>query len=263
MTKKYAMDFIELMERSPKPRQSGLTLVRDPGMGTLQTRAFLESAAEYVDYIKFRNVTPRLFSEELIKDKIKLNQEFNVKVFTGGIYFEIAYLQGVIDQAFEYAAEMGFDAAEISDNLVPITMEQKIDFVKRCGSKGLEVFFEWGKKYPEKPLVVEEAAEEIMSLIDAGVSRVIVEESEIDQLLGKKCEKKEAERLFQLFDKVGIDKLVLEISTQEQEVWLLQNFGRDINLGPNIAPDEVVWLEAMRRGLGRKVNYSALDKWLK
>ena len=260
MTKKYAMDFIDMMERSGKPRESGLTLVRDPGMGAMQTRAFLESAAEYVDYVKFRNITPRLFSEESMCEKIKINHEYEVKVFTGGIYFEFAYMQGCVEQAFQYAVEMGFDASEISDNIVPISFAEKIQYVKQCKALGLQVFYEWGKKYPTEALIVDEAAQEIEDLLEAGVSKVIMEESELDQLLGKRGEKQEAERLGELFARVGIDKLILETSGEAQEIWLLTHYGKDINLGPNIAPDEVVWLEAMRRGLGRKVKYTALDR---
>jgi phosphosulfolactate synthase len=43
-------------------------------------------------------------------------------------------------------------------------------------------------------------------------------------------------------------QLVFEAPRKEQQVWFLQRFGRDVNLG-NIAPADVLSLETLRLGL--------------
>jgi len=259
---KYAMDFLEITERESKPRTSGLTLVRDPGMGLLETDAFLESAGFYVDYIKFRNVTPRLHSEALLKDKISKYKAYQIKTFAGGIYCEMANLQGIWKKALDYLVELNFDALEISDNIVPFTFQQKLDMVKEAQSLGLEVIFEWGKKWPNGPLDPTEAAKEINNLLDAGVSKVVLEEAELNVVLGPKADSPYANLLLELIDKVGQENLIMEAVESAQQIWLLKKFGPTINIGPNVNPDEVLWLEPMRRGIGRKVDYIALEKWL-
>jgi phosphosulfolactate synthase len=256
------MDFIEIAEREPKPRKVGLTLVRDPGMGLSEQRMFLESVGEFVDYIKFRNLTPRFFRESLISEKMELYRHYQVKVFTGGIFFEFAWLQGKLEQMYQFIERMGFEAIELSDNIIPISEEDKLFHAKRCADMGLEVIYEWGKKYPTEPLKVNVALREIEALFAKGVSKIILEAGEIDMLIGPKGEKESACLLTELIKRVGMDRIIPEVENDAQQTWLLKTFGPDVNLGPNINPDQVVWLEPMRRGLGRATHYSSMDKWL-
>jgi len=256
------MDFIEIAEREPKPRKVGLTLVRDPGMGLSEQRIFLESVGEFVDYIKFRNLTPRFFRESLISEKMELYRQHQVKVFTGGIFFEFAWLQGKLEQMYQFIERMGFEAIELSDNIIPISEEEKLIHAKRCADMGLEVIYEWGKKYPTQPLKVDDAVREIEALFAKGVSKIILEAGEIEMLIGPKGEKESAGLLTELIKRVGMDKIIPEVENDAQQTWLLKTFGPDVNLGPNINPDQVIWLEPMRRGLGRSTHYSSMDKWL-
>lgn len=104
---KYAYDFIEMEEGIPKPRTTGLTFIRDPGMGVREQRIYLEGSAAFLDYAKFRNVTPRMFPETLIKEKIDLYNEFDVGVMSGGMFFQFCWLQRKLDEYFNYIAEIG------------------------------------------------------------------------------------------------------------------------------------------------------------
>src|SRR3990167_4054921 len=106
-TMKQAMDFLSVIERAGKPRKNGLTLVRDPGFGLQLLRAHLETAAPFIDYAKVRNITPRLFPESLLIDKIALYREHDIEMFFGGIMFEAAYLEEKVDEAIGYAVRVG------------------------------------------------------------------------------------------------------------------------------------------------------------
>ena len=256
---KPAMDFIEILERSSKPRTSGLTLIHDPGFGLQMVRAHLETAAPYLDYAKMRNVTPRLFPESLLRDKIALYREFEVELMFGGIVFEMAYLQGNVDKAIAYATQVGVKTVEISENLISLPMEVKRNFVRRYCDKGLEVFYEVGKKFPTELLEPSRLADEIHQFIADGVSKIILEQAELSLLF-----KSEAGTavLKQLVSAVNPDLIIFETGNSEEEVWLINELGPDVNLGPNIKLDQVVWLEPTRRGLGRASGYTALTKYL-
>jgi phosphosulfolactate synthase len=257
------MDFLQIPERSGKPRSSGLTLVRDPGMGVHQVESFVESAGQYVDYVKFRNLTPRLHSEESLKQKIAIYQQADVPVFAGGIYIEMAFLQGVLDKALDYLREMKFDAVELSDNIVPFSIEQKLDIVRKCTDRGVTVLCEVGQKWPDKPFDVLGMAADIETLKEAGVSKVIIEEGEIDRMITGKGNTAETSKLFDLVERVGQDCLIFEAVRSDQQSMLIKNLGADVNIGPNVAPEEVLWLEPMRRGLGRSVGYFCMEPWMK
>ncbi len=255
-----AMDFLDIIERSNKPRKTGLTLVRDPGFGIEMLRAHLETAAPFIDYAKARNITPRLFPESLLLAKIELYRSHQVELFFGGIMFEAAYLQGKVDQAIAYVARLGVKTVEISDNMITLSIEDKLHFARRYLDAGIEVFYEWGKKYPTEPLEPAQAAKEIGRLLQLGVSKVIVEEAEILLLLTAEGGHALLKRLV---DAVGAQHLIFETATTEQQVWLMQELGPDVNLGPNISLEEVLWLEPTRRGLGRSSGYTALTRYMK
>lgn len=254
-----ALPFIEIVERSTKPRKAGLTLVHDPGFGPLMVRAHLESAAPYIDYAKMRNVTPRLFPERMLLDKVALYRDYEIEVLFGGIIFEMAYLQGHIPEAIAYAKKVGVTAVEISENLIDLPRKEKLEFVQRYRDSGVNVFYELGKKFPTEPLDPGGTAEEIHELLEAGVFKVILEQAELAILFGSEAG---TTVLRELVNAVSLEHVIFETGNSQEEVWLINALGPDVNLGPNIKLDQVVWLEPTRRGLGRTSGYTALSKYL-
>lgn len=259
---KYAMEFLKIRNRADKPRSTGLTLCRDPGHGVRLLELMLESAAPYVDYLKFRNVTSRLWSEEMFEQKIALAKKYDIKPFPGGIYGEMAFLQGTWEKAVDYLQEAGGNAFELSENYVTYTSEQKRDMLRRLDEKGFDVLFEWGRKTPNTPFDPAVAADQINEVLAAGASKIILEEGELDAVLGKDAKSGHAAKLDELFDRAGIENIILEATEPAQLKWLLMNYGSNVNLGPNLLLEQVLWIESDRRGLGRRVDWFAMDEWL-
>jgi phosphosulfolactate synthase len=257
-----AMSFLEIVEREAKPRRTGLTLVRDPGYGVKHLDGLLQTAAPFVDFIKYRNLTPRLWSESTFKAKNDLIKSYNIETLTGGIYGELAFLQGKWDQALDYLVEIGLTAFELSENYVTFEPRVKARMLKRLTDAGLIILYEWGRKKPEHPFDPGQTADDIRLVLDSGARYVILEEGEIDAVLGVDGSSPEAHRLRKLFDLVGFREIIRETTRPRQQAWLLRNFGINVNLGPNLLLDEVFWLESNRRGLSRTVEFFALDKWL-
>lgn len=260
---KYAYDFLEIPEGTKKPRQDGMTFVRDPGMGVTEMRMFLESSAAFLDYVKFRNVTPRLLPEELIKQKIALCHEFDVKVMSGGMFFQFSWLQRKLDEYFDYIAEVGYSAAEVSFGLTDIPRDDVLNSIHRLKDLGITPMFEWGRKYPTYEFDIDEAWDELKDVIDAGVGLVVFEQGELELAIdrGEKQKGTAKEPLVELAKRVGQERVVFEVNKNPHISWTLQTFGPRANLGPNLAPEQVLWIEPMRRGLGREVRYTALEKW--
>ncbi len=83
---RYAYDLIDIPERAGKPRTNGLALVRSPGMGLTAQRGFPEEAGNFVDYVKFASVTPRIYRESLFGEKFRLYRQHDVGAMSGGIF---------------------------------------------------------------------------------------------------------------------------------------------------------------------------------
>lgn len=132
---------------------------------------------------------------------------------------------------------------------------------KKAVSAGFEVVFEYGKKFDEEPINVDNAAKEIETLLKAGAKRIILERSQLDTTLGPKGEFPTAPRMQELVDRIGMAALVFEAETPAHMVYLLHTFGPDVNLGPNIAAEYVASnLEPARCGLGRAEGYSFFER---
>jgi phosphosulfolactate synthase len=260
-----AFNFINIPERSKKPRTVGLTLARDLGYGYVETESWLEAVGDIIDYVKIRHLFVLLMTEDkndLVRRKIDLYKRNQVEVNPGGIVFEMAVLSKSVPQTFKKLAELGFTAVEISENIVPLTLQDSLDYIKMAKDCGLKVLFEVGDKYPSNIFNVDVAADDINSMVAHGCDLCILEKSQIELCLGEKADNPNAERLKQLVERVGLEKIVFEAEASPHQVWLFKTFGPDVNLGPNLDKDVIAKLEPTRRTLSREGGYGYLSDQL-
>ncbi|MEX2452055.1 MAG: phosphosulfolactate synthase [Rhodospirillales bacterium] len=249
---RYSYPFLEIPARESKPRTLGKTMVHDGGLSPGHLGLILETAAPYIDYYKFQS-THCLIPEDITLTKAALCRENDIKLYMGGNIAELAWAQGTWEQALAYALEHGWSAFEVSNTYVPFSEAQMIDMVKRVSAEGLEAFFEWGKKHPSEPLDPDAAASDIERFLEAGAAVVVLEEGEVDLLIGKDGHGEHADRLIALFEKVGLEHLMIEAGTVKQMAWLMTRFGPTINIG-NLKSEQVIDVEPLRRGIGRLVD---------
>jgi phosphosulfolactate synthase len=256
-----ALSFLEIPTRSVKPRKQGLTIVRDHNIGWNCAVDMVESVGPVIDYVKMRHITvcvTPLDENNLTMRKIKLYRQNDMEVFPGGIVFENAYVQNKVGQYFETLIKMGFSAVECSENIIQIDLANKLKVVKMAKAAGLKVLFEVGEKYPEGPLDVDLCAGECHALIDVGTDLVIVEKSLLETSLGKEGEHPDAYRIKQLVDKVGLQYLTFEAEAKGHQGWLFNTFGPDVNVGPNLHPDDIAKMDATRLTWSREGGYTWL-----
>lgn len=261
-----ALHFIDIPTRSIKPRNSGLTLARDYGIGYDEAAGWIEAVGAFIDYVKMRHIWVLLMTEsetDLVRRKMQLYRGQSIDVFPGGIVFELAVISGAVERTFATLARLGFTAVELSENIVPLSLDEKLDHLKRAKAAGLKVLFEIGEKYPTDSFDVDVAAREIDALRNAGCDLLILEKSQLDLCLGPGADRPEAERLVQLVKRVGAEQLVFEAEAPAHQVWLLDHFGPEVNLGPNLDPPVIAKLEATRRTLSREGGYGFVSSKLK
>jgi len=251
MTRK-AFEIIDVVNRAEKPRDVGLTMVLDKGLGYHAAQDLMEYASEYIDIIKLGWGTHRLCSEEIVKRKIQLYSDNSILVSNGGTLFEIAYLQRKVDEFFVYARQVGLSSIEISDGSIRISREERSEIIRKCKNMGFEVFTEVGKKDPleDAGLTIDYRLKEAKSDLDAGATKVIMEARESGKGIGvyDKEGKIKEDMVQKLTEGIGLKNIMFEAPEKSQQVYLILNLGPEVNLG-NIKPEDVIPLETLRRGL--------------
>ena len=198
-----------LKEREEKPRQKGITMVLDKGLGLETAESLMNISGDYVDYLKFGWGTSIVHEQDIIKDKVAMYKSHNITSYTGGTLFELAYMNDKLEEFFQEAHDLGFEAIEVSDGSTTISHDKKLECIESAKKDGFEVLSEVGKK-------------------DPGLDK----EDEIDYIL----------------DNFDGNKILWEAPNKDQQVFFILKLGNDVNLG-NVSTDDITSLETLRRGL--------------
>src|SRR5207249_10307991 len=105
--------FLDIPERSAKPRERGLTHVIDRGLSIAEVDGLLEVAGECVDVVKL-GWGPALVSANL-REKLELYAAREVPVVLGGTLTELAIRQGRVEGLIAWLRELGLRHVEVSD----------------------------------------------------------------------------------------------------------------------------------------------------
>lgn len=239
--------FLNLPERSTKPRKAGLTHVLDKGCTLFMAHAVLSSVADLIDVWKFGWGTSYL--DPAVRPKVAALHAADVKACTGGTLLEVAWLQGRTEAFFEFAAEVGFDSVEVSDGATPMPLSDKRRLISRARQLGFDVMAEVGSKNPTKTVAPADWHDEIEGDVTAGANWIVAEgrESGTVGLYDETGEVRHA-LLKMLEQSVHASRIIYESPRRDQQSFLIRHLGCDVNLG-NIPIDEVMSLEALRLGL--------------
>ena len=239
-------------KREGKPRNCGITMVLDKGMGLETAKSLMEISGEYVDYLKFGWGTSIVHEQDIVRAKVEMYKSFDITPYTGGTLFELAYMQGKLDEFLKEARNLGFPAVEISDGSTSISHDDKLDCIRKAKREGFEVLSEVGKKNPEldKELALEERIRYMQEELDAGSSLVIVEAREGGKNIGIFDEAGNAkeDEIDVILDKINPKKILWEAPNKDQQVFFILKLGNTVNLG-NVSSDDITSLETLRQGL--------------
>jgi phosphosulfolactate synthase len=237
-------DFLDLPERTVKPRRTGLTHVLDRGLSVRALESLLETAGDHIDLLKLGWGTAYVSGG--VRDKVALCRDAGVRISPGGTLLEIAVHQGRLEPYLQWLRELGIDHVEVSNGSLPLTPERKQEVIRRLAAEFI-VIAEVGSKRAQ-PLAGQWGAE-MLSDIAAGAAWVVAEGRESGTVgLFDETGAVHRELVEEIVHAVGAETIIFEAPQRAQQVWLLRHLGPNVNLG-NIAPDDVVSLETLRRGL--------------
>ena len=241
-----------LKEREEKPRQKGITMVLDKGLGLETAESLMNISGDYVDYLKFGWGTSIVHEQDIIKDKVAMYKSHNITPYTGGTLFELAYMNDKLEEFFQEAHDLGFEAIEVSDGSTTISHDKKLECIESAKKDGFEVLSEVGKKDPglDKELSLDERIEYMQNELEAGSSLIIVEAREGGKNIGiyDKAGNAKEDEIDYILDNFDGNKILWEAPNKDQQVFFILKIGNDVNLG-NVSTDDITSLETLRRGL--------------
>jgi len=240
------LDLLNLPERSDKPRERGITHVLDKGLSLTAIDELVETAGPYVDIVKLgwgtAVVAPNL------EAKLDRYRSHGIPVVLGGTLTEIAILQGKLDALIQRISRLGLEHVEISDGTITLPHEEKLALIERL-SKDFRVMSEVGSKDETNIMAPYRWIELIETELAAGAWKVITEARESGTVGIFRHDGEVRQGLVdEVAHAVPFNHLLFEAPRKDQQVWFVQKFGSNVNIG-NIPPEEVISLETIRLGL--------------
>ena len=244
-------------ERSTrKPRANGRTMMIDDGLPLGLVKDLLATAGAYADLAKIKTGTARLYPRPVLVSKLKLYRKHGIQPFLGGQFHEYVFAtQGAkaLPAYYREARALGFQAIEISDNVVPLTDAQRREQIRNAVRAGLVVYGEVGSKETmSNPALLVKQAE---VCFDAGAALVLVEAAELVE--NGKLRRKTIDLLVKRLD---MSRVMIELpgpwisnvrscDIEDMKKALVNALGPDVNLA-NVPPLSLIDTEATRTGLG-------------
>ena len=233
-------------ERPAKPRKSGLTMVMDKGLSLQETENFCDVSAEYTDLLKLGFGTGLLTPH--LKEKIKIFKSAGLTPYFGGTLFEAFIARDMFDEYRKFIADSGVYTAEISDGVLPIEHDKKCHYIQIL-SRDFTILSEVGTKLKGKEITNEKWVSWMQTELQAGAWKVIAEARESGNIgIYNEDGSANSTLVLDIRKQVNADNILWEAPLKSQQVWFIKLLGPNVNLG-NIASNEVIPLETLRRGL--------------
>jgi phosphosulfolactate synthase len=247
----------QMPERTAQPRANGLTMVMDKGLSVQEAKNFMSVAAPHTDIVKLgfgtAFVTPNL------RDKLAVYAEYNVPVYFGGTLFEAFLIRNQMDDYVNMCKEFGVTTMEVSDGSITIPHSEKCGYIEKL-AKHFKIFSEVGSKDAAHIIPPYKWIELMRAELSAGATYVIAEAREAGNVGIYRGSGEVREGLVQeILTQIPAEKILWEAPQKAQQLYFLELIGCNVNLG-NIAPSEMIALEAMRIGLRGDTFEFYLDK---
>lgn len=236
----------QIPARTAQPRVNGLTMVMDKGLSINEAHNFMASTAPHTDIVKLgfgtSFVTPNL------REKIEAYQTYNVPLYFGGTLFEAFLIRNQIEDFIAVCKDYGITYVEVSDGSITIPHAEKCGYIEKL-TKHFTVLSEVGSKDAAHIMAPYKWIELMRAELEAGASYVIAEAREAGNVGIYRGSGEVREGLVQeILTQIPAEKIIWEAPQKAQQLYFLELIDQNVNLG-NIAPNEVIPLEAMRIGL--------------
>jgi phosphosulfolactate synthase len=221
-------------------------MVMDKGLSVNEAKNFMSVSYPHVDILKLgfgtSFVTPNLI------EKLEVYRSYNIPVYFGGTLFEAFLIRNQFDDYVGVCKDYKIDYIEVSDGSINIPHAEKCGYIEKLTKHGT-VLSEVGSKDAEHIIPPYKWIELMKAELGAGASYVIAEAREAGNVGIYRGSGEVREGLVQeILTQIPAERIIWEAPQKAQQLYFIELIGCNVNLG-NIAPSEVISLEAMRVGL--------------
>ena len=242
-----AFPMVAVAPRQPKPRESGLTVVADRGIGLNRVADLLQSASAYVDYAKIAIGAYRLQKESFLQEKLALYGEHEVRTFFAGDVTEAAFLQGVSQSVYAEVKRLGGDAVEVSSAQVSMLLDDKCALIRMAQDAGLQVVAEAGQKGHEDWTQSQSYVfRQIEAYFEAGAWKVLIQGEGVSEGVDALKE----DLVLNIAAHFDVKDLIFQAKDGATQAWYVATLGNGVNL--DVDDDQVIDLELMRRNIRKR-----------
>ncbi|HZG72123.1 MAG TPA: phosphosulfolactate synthase [Chondromyces sp.] len=240
---------LTLPERQTKPRDSGITILIDNGVPYQFFKDTIDSAGQFVDFVKFGWGTSVISA--FLEEKIDYLQQNGIQFFFGGTLFEKFASQQKVEEYRNYCKQYGCQYIEVSNGTLDMSNSEKARYISEL-SKEFTVFSEVGSKSGEESddQHFSQWIEWIQEDLEAGAEKVITEARESGT--SGLCHSNGNIRMdiISQIMKSGIDlnQVIFEAPNKALQTELIKLAGANVNLA-NISFTDPIPLETLRLGL--------------
>ena len=259
-------EIFSLQRPEQKPRTKNQLWIKDVGydeapwyserMGLLELEDFLQVAGERIDYVKIATTQVLGHPENWLKRKIALYQEHSIQPYLDHGYFVRAFRLGVVDEAIEAGAALGFSVMEFMNTFGDVPESQLRKWRKRARDCGISLIYEhhpergWRKGVADRPATSAEIIEGAEPFLEDGAFTLLMDHEEIEIQ-----EDAAADVIGEVVEALGKERVAFELtSTKEAPMTWYSNlldyfsmFGTDCNV-TNVMPSQVMFVDPLRYG---------------
>ena len=246
--------------RPAKPRINGITMVMDKGLSVREAENFVSVGADYTDLVKLGFGTSIITPG--VDEKIKIYKEAGLVPYFGGTLFEAFLVRNMFNEYVKFLDKHKIDMVEVSDGSYEFEHSKKLEYISILSKRGT-VISEVGSKKKSVVYTPDQWVAMMQSELEAGSVKVIAEAREAGTIgIYNEDGSVNKEIISAIASNVKIDNVIWEAPIKTQQVWLIKQFGANVNLG-NIAPMEIIPLETLRLGLRGDTFFDYLPENLK
>jgi phosphosulfolactate synthase len=244
-------------ERPAKPRQTGITMMMDKGLSIREAEDFIESSGHLTDLVKFGFGTSYVTTN--LKEKIELYRKAGLRPYLGGTLFEAFIVRNKFNDYVKLIDSLGLDLVEVSDGSIVLNHNEKCDYIEKL-AKNYTVLSEVGSK--EAGILISPAKwiKMMTNELEAGTWKLIAEGRESGSVgIFRPNGSPHTMLVNKIISKIKPENILWEAPVKNQQVWFINLFGPNVNLG-NIAQNDVIPLECLRLGLRGDTFFNYLPK---
>jgi phosphosulfolactate synthase len=239
-------DIIHIPERTVGERSHGLTMMMDKGLSLKEAENFIDSSGSYTDLVKLGFGTALITKN--LQEKINLYQDAGLKPYFGGTLFEMFFVRDQFENYRRFVEESGLTHVEVSDGSIKMDHEEKLRCIEILAADYV-VLSEVGSKVKGVELSNEKWVSHMKTEMETGAWKVIAEARE-SGTIGIYASDGSANRelIDHIMKSISVHDVIWEAPNKSQQAMFIKLIGANVNLG-NIAPAEVIALEALRCGM--------------